>query len=82
MPTATARIARMQLDKVAGTARQINVAIPKGASAKDFSAIVGKIRGWTACPACIASGGCRIIFEEDFSDILHLNLDTGKVINR
>ncbi len=65
------RAAHFKFDKGIGKAGgTITVAVPKGVTDKEFVAVLGKIRGLTACKACANSGGHRVIFEEIFDDIL------------
>lgn len=78
---AKSRVASLFVEKSAGkTARStVTVAVPKGVTARDFTHILERVRGLTACPACI-SGGIDLIFREEFANIINVDLETGKVI--
>ncbi len=75
------RIARFQFDKSAKkVATTLTVAAPSKVTPKEFEfiqkSIFDRIGGLTGCRACL-SGFVRVIIEEDFRDVIQVDLQTG-----
>jgi hypothetical protein len=64
------RYARFQVEKGSG----IKISVPKGLNEIEFSSILKKIRDFTGCAGCAASGNQPIIFDQRYAEILELDL--------
>lgn len=70
MANSRARVARFEVDKVSG----IRVSVPRGLNDNEFALILKKIRDFTGCAGCAASGNNPLVFDQRFRTILEVPL--------
>jgi len=81
MGTERGSVARLDKFDAAGSRPAIlRVSVPKaGLGIKDIELLLAKMRGLTGCPACAASGGHRVVFDDnDIRASLGVDLKTIK----